>query len=61
MKTEGAGHERKPHQIRKWKKALGEGATSSFDRDHGKDRQDSHALISLLRPKIGKLRRKGNF
>ena len=35
-----------PAQVRKWKKALAEGAAGIFDGDHDQERKDNEALIA---------------
>jgi len=50
-----------PAQVRKWKKALAEGATGIFDGDHDQERKDNEALIAQLYQQIGRLKVERDF
>jgi transposase len=50
-----------PSQIRKWKKALTEGAESIFGSDHDQERKDSEALTAQLYQEIGQLKVERDF
>ena len=49
-----------PGQIRAWKKALTEGATSIFGGDHDQ-KKDAESLIALLYQQIGQLKVERDF
>ncbi len=50
-----------PAQVRKWKKALAEGAAGIFDGDHDQERKDNEALIAQLYQQIGQLKVERDF
>jgi len=50
-----------PAQVRKWKKALAEGAADIFDGDHDQERKDNEALIAQLYQQIGQLKVERDF
>jgi len=50
-----------PNQVRKWKKALAEGAAGIFGDDHVQARKDSEALVAKLYQEIGQLKVERDF
>ncbi len=50
-----------PNQIRKWKKALAEGAAGVFGGDHWRERRDTEALTAKLYQQIGQLKVERDF
>ena len=50
-----------PNQVRKWKKALAEGAASIFGGDHDQERKASEALTAQLYQQIGQLKVERDF
>jgi transposase-like protein len=50
-----------PSQIRKWKKALAEGAVSIFGGDRDRSKKDGEALTARLYQEIGQLKVERDF
>ncbi len=50
-----------PSQVRKWKKALSEGAAGIFGGDGDRGRKDSEALTARLYQEIGQLKVERDF